>query len=90
MLLLRRALNSRIGRTGLPGELVAKLWGATIISAAVAWGIKLALPSAMHPVPVALAVVAAYGLAFFSAAIVLRIAEASTSVERILRVRRGR
>src|SRR5215210_1666140 len=41
--LLRRTLNRRIGRTGLPGSFVLKLWGAATACAGVAWGIKLGL-----------------------------------------------
>ena len=37
MLLLRRTLNARIGKTGLPVEYVAKLWGSAIAGAAIAW-----------------------------------------------------
>src|SRR5437773_12393341 len=52
MLLLRHALNERIGKTGLPAEYVAKLWGSAIAGAALAWTVKLALP-ALHPAIVA-------------------------------------
>ena len=39
--LLRRTLNARIGATGVPASLIAKLWGAAAVGAAAAWGIKL-------------------------------------------------
>ncbi len=37
MLLLRRALNARIGRTGLSADYVIKLWAAAACGAIVAW-----------------------------------------------------
>lgn len=42
--LLRRNLNGRIGRTGVPASRMVALWGAAVASAAVALGIKLILP----------------------------------------------
>jgi putative peptidoglycan lipid II flippase len=89
MLLLRRALNARIGRTGLPAEYVAKLWGSAIAAAAVAWVVKLGLPP-LHPAITAVLVLGAYGLIFLSGTLVLRIAEASTAVDRVMRLRRRR
>jgi putative peptidoglycan lipid II flippase len=86
MLLLRHTLNARIGRTGLPADYVAKLWGSTIVGAAVAWTVKLALP-ALHPAIAAVAVLGAYGLTFLMAAIFLRVAEASAALERITHLR---
>jgi len=38
--LLRRALNPRIGTTGVKSSYVAKLWGAALISAGIAFGLK--------------------------------------------------
>jgi putative peptidoglycan lipid II flippase len=57
MLLLRRALNDRIGKTGLPVAYVAKLWGSAIAAAAIAWTVKLILP-ALHPAITATVVLA--------------------------------
>ena len=70
MLLLRSTLNARIGRTGLPGPYVAQLWGSALAGAAVAWGVKIALPS-LHPVLTALLVLGPYGLVFFVVTLVL-------------------
>ena len=47
--LLRRTLSRRIGRIELPRMLLPRLWTAAALAAAVAWGIKLALP-VMSPV----------------------------------------
>jgi hypothetical protein len=90
MLLLRGALNQRIGKTGLPAEYVAKLWGSAIAGAAIAWAVKLVLP-ALHPAITAVAVLGAYGLTFLTTTLVLRVAEASAALERVTRLRpRGR
>jgi putative peptidoglycan lipid II flippase len=84
MLLLRATLNARIGRTGLPAVYVAQLWGSAIAGAAVAWGVKIALPS-LHPILTALLVLGPYGIVFFAMTLVLRIPEASTALARLRR-----
>ena len=77
MLMLRRTMNARIGRTGLPVSYAAKLWMSAIAGAAAAWGIKLALPS-LHPVVVAIAVLGPFGLVYFGMATALGVAEVSS------------
>jgi putative peptidoglycan lipid II flippase len=86
MLLLRSTLNARIGRTGLPVEYVARLWGSAAAAAAVAWAVKLAIP-ALHPIVTAVLVLGPYGLVFLSMSLALRIPEASTAVARLTRRR---
>ena len=85
MLLLRRTLNARIGRTWLPGEYVAKLWVAAVAGAAVAWTVKVAMP-ALHPAITAVFVLGPYGLIFLAATLVLGVPEASTAVARMTRL----
>jgi putative peptidoglycan lipid II flippase len=58
--LLRRALNARIGRTGLPGALVARLWAAAAAAAGAAWGLRLGMGPG-HPVVTALVLLSVYG-----------------------------
>jgi len=87
MLLLRRALNERIGTTGLPARYVAKLWASAIAGGAVAWAVKLALPM-LHPAITAAAVLGAYGLIFLMATLFLRVPEASAALERVTHLRR--
>ena len=82
MLLLRRTMNARIGQTGLPVSLVARLWGSAIAAAAVAWGVKLALP-ALHPIVAAALVLTPFGLVYFGATFALRIPEARSVVARL-------
>ena len=84
MLMLRRRLNTRIGRTGLAAGFVIKLWLAAAAGAAVAWIMKLSLPE-MHPALAALFVLGPYGLVFLAATFVLRIPEASTALGRLRR-----
>jgi putative peptidoglycan lipid II flippase len=83
MLLLRGTLNQRIGRTGLAASDVVKLWTAAALGAAVAWGIKLALP-ALEPALTAILVLGPYGLVFFAAAFVLGVSDASATFRRVL------
>src|SRR5207342_1015905 len=59
-LLLRRALNRRIGKTGLAAGLVARLWGAALLAAGIGWGVRRAMPTA-HPIVTALVVLTVYG-----------------------------
>jgi putative peptidoglycan lipid II flippase len=63
--LLRRGLNRRIGRTGLPLSYVSKLWASAGVSAGVAWGLKL-LVGPVHPIILAVLVLTPYGLLYFA------------------------
>jgi putative peptidoglycan lipid II flippase len=85
--LLRRTLNRRIGLSGLPLPLVARLWTAAALGAAAAWGVYLVLPID-HPVAVAILVLGTYGLVYFVVTHAFRIPQASALASRILR--RGR
>jgi len=83
-LLLRRTLGSRIGSTGLAAGLLAKLWTAAALGAALAWLGLLWLP-ALHPVPMAVLVLGAYGATYFLVASLLGIEEARTLLSRLRR-----
>jgi putative peptidoglycan lipid II flippase len=63
---------------------VAQLWGSAIAGAAVAWGVKIALPS-LHPIVTALLVLGPYGVVFFAMTLLLRIPEASAALARARR-----
>ncbi|MFL6254927.1 MAG: murein biosynthesis integral membrane protein MurJ [Pyrinomonadaceae bacterium] len=88
--LLRRGLNRRIGRTGLPLTYVSKLWVAAGASAAVAWGLRLLL-GPMHPIILAVLVLTPYGLLYFALTSLWGLPEARAIVERFTKVlgRRG-
>lgn len=83
--LLRRTLNRRIGRTGLPLNYVAKLWLAAAIGAGVGWAIKLAI-GAYHPAIIAALVLVPYGLIYFAATAALRVPELNAVLGRVLRL----
>jgi putative peptidoglycan lipid II flippase len=83
--LLRRALNRRIGRTGLNLSFVTKLWTAAVLGAGVAWAIKL-LVGVRHPIVVAGLVLVPYGLTYFAVAGLLRVREANDVINRVLRI----
>jgi putative peptidoglycan lipid II flippase len=86
MVLLRRTLNARIGKTGLPPGFVLKLAVAAIAGAAVAWIVKLRLPP-LHPVFTAIAVLGTYGVVYFGVTATLRVPEISSVVSRFRRRR---
>jgi putative peptidoglycan lipid II flippase len=73
-LLLRRTLNRRIGHTGLPASLLAKLWTAAAAGAAAGWGVKLAI-GWLHPIPLAVLVFGAFGVVYLGVAVALRVPE---------------
>jgi putative peptidoglycan lipid II flippase len=84
--LLRRTLNRRIGVTGLPAMLVARLWTAAAVAAAAGWGVKLAVGIG-HPRVYGAAILGAYGACYFAAAYVLGVEECAAAVRRLLRRR---
>ena len=81
MLLLRRTLNARIGRTGLPASYVLTLWIVALLAAATGFAIKTTLP-AFHPAIAAALVLGPYGLVFLGGTLALRVPEASTAIPR--------
>jgi putative peptidoglycan lipid II flippase len=87
--LLRRSLNKRIGRTGLPFDFVIKLWSAAIAGAAIGWGLKL-IVGHRHPIIVAGLVLVPYGLCYFGITALLRVDESSRLFRRALRIVRGK
>ena len=80
--LLRRTLNRRIGRTGLPAALVARLWLSAAVAAAGAWGVKIAL-GRHHPLLFGLVVIAVYGTVYLGAAWLLGVEECAALARRL-------
>jgi putative peptidoglycan lipid II flippase len=61
--LLRSRLNRRIGVTGLPASLVARLWLAALAAAGAGWGVLLLL-SRMESRPAGVLVLGTFGLVY--------------------------
>ena len=81
-LLLRRSLNRHIGATGLPWRFTAKLWLASLISAAAGFATKWQLP-ANHPFLRGSAVLLAFGAIYFPSTALLRVEESSQWIKRL-------
>ena len=82
MVLLRRTLNARIGRTGLQSRYLLQVWSAAATGAAVAWAVKLALPP-MHPIGAGTLILGLYGVTFVAATWMLKIPEATIALRRL-------
>jgi putative peptidoglycan lipid II flippase len=83
--LLRRGLNRRIGRTGLPLSYVSKLWAAAGLSAALAFGLKYLLGQ-VHPIILAALVLTPYGLLYFALTSLWGLPESRAVVGRFTKV----
>ncbi|MCA1591317.1 MAG: murein biosynthesis integral membrane protein MurJ [Acidobacteria bacterium] len=89
--LLRRQLNRRIGKTGLPFSFVVKLWTAAGLSAALGWAILLGIARfRLHPIIVAALVLTPYGLIYFAITSAMGLPEARAVVGRFTRLLTGR
>ncbi|MEQ1869107.1 MAG: murein biosynthesis integral membrane protein MurJ [Vicinamibacterales bacterium] len=74
LLLLRRALNARIGPTGVSVGYVSRLWVAAAVGAATGRAVTLVLP-AVPPVVLAVAVLGPYGVVFLGLAVAFGVTE---------------
>ena len=72
--LLRRKLNSRIGRTGLASGLVARLWAIALAASAAGWAVKLGMGHA-GPRLMGFAVLPAFGAVYLGIAWWMRLPE---------------
>jgi putative peptidoglycan lipid II flippase len=86
--LLRRAVNTRIGTTGIPPRRLVTLWGSAGAAAAVAWIVRYVAPT-NRPLLVGGAIIAAYGLAYFALTFAAGVEDAA-DVARRLRLSRRR
>jgi putative peptidoglycan lipid II flippase len=82
--LLRRTLNARIGSTGVPPGLLAKLWCAAAIGAAAGWFLKPVIAPRGTLVS-AVVVLGAYGVIYFAATFVMRVEECAGTLRRLAR-----
>jgi putative peptidoglycan lipid II flippase len=79
--LLRHTLNKRLGPTGLPLSLTARLWTSAVVAAAVAGAIKVLVPID-QPIILATLVLIPYGLVFLGMTTALGVTEARTVLTR--------
>ncbi|MGB2671754.1 MAG: murein biosynthesis integral membrane protein MurJ [Candidatus Acidiferrum sp.] len=73
--LLRRALNRRIGATGIPAGSLAKLWAGALVAASAGWAIHRFI-GRHSPILVAVAVLVPFGIIYFGAILALGLDEA--------------
>jgi len=83
--LLRRTLNRRIGQTGLPLKYISTLWLAALLSATVAWGIKL-LIGVRSPFLLAAMILIPYGILYFTITSLFKLPEARSVLSRVTRL----
>ncbi len=77
--LLRSRLARRLGRIALPPALVARLWGAALVGAGLAWSVKLGITPA-HPWVVGPLVLMPYGAVYLLCTLLFGIPEARRAV----------
>lgn len=83
--LLRRSLNQRIGRTGLPLSYAAKLWIGALLGAVLGWAAKLVVEG-WHPIPLAIVVLGVYGTVYFGVGYLFGLPAARVIIGRVLRI----
>ncbi len=80
--LLRRALNARVGTTGLPAGVVVTLWNGAVIAGAAGFGLKMLLRD-LHPVALGAVVLPAFGAIYLALTLRSGVPEARTVVNRV-------
>jgi putative peptidoglycan lipid II flippase len=83
-LLLRRALGSRIGATGIARSLLARLWAASLLSGAVGFGVMLLISPAHQVIRGATAIIA-FAIVYGVSTLALGVPEARALVARARR-----
>jgi putative peptidoglycan lipid II flippase len=81
MILLRRSLNRRIGRTGLAAGYLVKIWLAAFSAVGIGWVLRVWIGH-LNPVLVAIVVLLPFGLAYFAIAMLLGLPEARAFFKR--------
>ncbi len=77
--LLKRGMDRKIGRTGLPAAFVATLWLAALLSAAAAFGVARWM-AGVAPVPAAAAVLGTFGIGYLVLTRLMRVPESRTLI----------
>ncbi len=89
-LLLRRKLNSRIGRSALPWTFLWRIGLASVVASMAGLSVKAILDSFTHQIPpyvTAIPIFGFFGAAYFGTAALLRVAEVAAITNRIMRRR---
>jgi len=86
--LLRRAVNRRIGKTGIPRRRLLTLWGSAVAAAVVAWAIRMVAPT-NRPLLIGGAIIAAYGATYFAVTWAAGVEDAAPIARRLRLPRRG-
>ena len=88
--LLRRALNARIGRTGLSASYVIRLWASALVAAAAGVAVKYAM-GIEHTIVLAIVALGLYGALYFGLTAALGVSDGAALLRRVVaRVGRGR
>lgn len=82
--LLKRAMGERIGRTGVPKIRTTKLWVAAIVSAAIAFGLKLGVGMS-HRFITSIIVILTYGISYLIITTLMDFPEATAMTARLRR-----
>lgn len=82
--MLRRALNQRIGRTGIPLALLVRLWGSAIVAAGAGLALRRLLP-VHQPIVLAIFLLGTYGVVYLALTAGLGVAEAGGLLRRLKR-----
>ncbi len=88
--LLRRALNRRIGETGIAVPFLVRLWLPALAAAAGGWGVKLLAERlqeshAVHPIILAIFVFGVFGVIYFGGTLLGRVPQADTLLQTLRR-----
>ena len=91
--LLRRALNGKIGRTGISPSFLARLWLPALAAAAGGWGVKLLLGNSgvfptshpLHPALLAALIFSFFGTIYLSGTLLTGVPQARTLVQSVTR-----
>ncbi|MDB6080212.1 MAG: mviN [Akkermansiaceae bacterium] len=88
--LLRRALNRRIGNTGLDVSFLARLWVPALVAALAGWAMKYLTGMVnqsfhLHPIVVAILVFADFGIFYFGGTLLAGVPQSQALYRTVLR-----
>lgn len=83
---LRRALNKKVGHTGLPVAFQMKVWAMALLSGGVgALAVRFGMNEQIHVILRAFVALTIYGLLYFSLGYAFKVEQAQSLIQRILR-----